>query len=392
MTDSQSLNLHWVRSIQSFVSVFDDTKIASFATIAFFTSLLVGLMIVVTRSWHIRFTSDYIGGVQKFHTGRTPRIGGVSLVAGLLVVSVFGFGQLPQGHPLKSVGQLFNIVNMAAIPAFLFGFIEDITHKVSPFVRLLATAFSGLLACWATGYSLENVDVWGLNFILSFAVVSYLFTVTSVAGVANSLNIIDGFNGLASITATMAFLGYGLMAYQVADTSLLVICILYAAVVAGFFIINWPYGRLFLGDGGAYLTGFLLAWVAVMLKVRHEQISAFAIVIVLAYPLIEMIFTIYRRLVRNLNPGMPDSLHFHSLLKRRYVSRWFAHRSKKFRNSLVGLWVGSMSVAGVLLGYTVMFSDRWSLAVLFMLVVGYILMYSRMVNHRWVLPWQVLKP
>ena len=65
-------------------------------------------------------------------------------------------------------------------------------------MRLLATMVSGLLAWVLTGYALTSVNVWGLDWLLQFTVIAVVFTSFAVAGVANSINIIDGLNGLAS--------------------------------------------------------------------------------------------------------------------------------------------------------------------------------------------------
>jgi UDP-N-acetylmuramyl pentapeptide phosphotransferase/UDP-N-acetylglucosamine-1-phosphate transferase len=110
---------------------------------------------------------------------------------------------------------------------------------------------SGLLAWWITDYSLSRLDIWGFDLLMQFTFFSVIFTAFAVGGVANAINIIDGFNGYASLTCTLAFIGFALIAFQVGDQNLAVVSLILAACVWGFFCVNWPFGKLFLGDGGA---------------------------------------------------------------------------------------------------------------------------------------------
>jgi hypothetical protein len=117
-------------------------------------------------------------------------------------------------------------------------------------------------------------------------------------------------------------MGYALIAWQVSDAQLAGVALVLAACVWGFFWVNWPLGKIFLGDGGSYFVGFSLAWVAVMLIERNPSVSAFAALLVCAHPVTEVLFSIYRRKIKKTNPGRPDRLHLHSLVKQRYVRRW----------------------------------------------------------------------
>ena len=343
----------------------------------FVASFAFCILLVLTKSWHGALSMDANEGIQKFHSTPTPRIGGLAIVAALWVA------WLNAPVELKSLIGLFLL---AGLPAFIFGLAEDITKKVSVLQRLLATMASGLLAWWLTDYSLTRVDVWGIDYLLTFTMVSILFTSFAVGGVANSINIIDGFNGLASITSTLAFASFALIAYQVDDSQLAAISLVLAACIWGFFWINWPYGKIFLGDGGSYFIGFSLAWVAVMLIERNPQVSAFAALLICVHPVTEVLFTIYRRKIKELHPGHPDRMHFHSLIKQRYVRRWFSGLSADSRNSITGLMVGLMTLAAGILANFVYQSVWMSLMILILLAMGYVSIYARMVRYKWCSP------
>lgn len=159
--------------------------------------------------------------------------------------------------------------------------------------------FSGFLAWWLTDYSLSRVDVWGIDWLLKYTLLSVVFTSFAVGGVANAINIIDGFNGLASTMATLAFTGFALIAWSVGDVSLASVAIILAACVWGFFWVNWPFGKLFLGDGGSYFVGFTLAWVAVLLIERNPSVSPFAALLICIHPVSEVLLSIFRRKLKN---------------------------------------------------------------------------------------------
>lgn len=351
----------------------------------FASAFTLSVLLVLTKGWHGVLTMDIAKGVQKFHTAPTPRVGGISIVLGLVVA----WGKAP-----PEVQALLTPILFAGLPAFLFGLAEDITKRVGVMQRLLATMASGLLAWWITEQALTRVDIWGLDWLLSYTMVSVLFTAFAVGGVANSINIIDGFNGLASTMSTLAFLGYALIAWQVGDNALVGLSLLMAACVFGFFWVNWPLGKLFLGDGGSYFVGFALAWVAVLLIERNPSVCAFSALLVCVHPVTEVLFSIYRRKVRHEHPGEPDRLHFHSLVKRRYVARWFGHFSTEVRNSITGVLVGLMTLNGVLFASFFYDSALASALLTVALSLGYVAIYARMVRHHWCSPltFMLVKP
>lgn len=362
--------------IQGIIGVFSSSALQA-AVLGMAISFASCLLLVLTKFWHGSLTLDLLDGVQKFHNIPSPRIGGVPIVFGLVVA----MWMAPSDVQILIAPILF-----AGLPAFIVGLLEDITKQISVMQRLLATLFSGLLAWLVTGESLTRIDVWGLDWLLSFTLVSVLFTAFAVGGLANSVNIIDGFNGLASTMTFLALLGCAVIAWQVGDTSLAGTALVFAACIFGFFWVNWPLGKIFLGDGGAYFIGFALAWLAVMLTERNPGVSAFAALILCVQPVTEVLLSIYRRWIKQLNPGHPDRLHFHSLVKQRYVRRWFSILSNDARNSITGLLVGAMTLISALIATLVHNNSLLSFASFICLFLGYVAIYARMVRFRWFSP------
>ena len=84
---------------------------------------------------------------------------------------------------------------------------------------------------------------------------------------------VDGTNGLAGFAALIIVSGLAVVAWTVGDAHLVVACVIVGAAVAGFLVLNYPRGRIFLGDGGAYLVGFVIAELAVVLVRRNADVS-----------------------------------------------------------------------------------------------------------------------
>lgn len=306
-------------------------------------SLGAGLLLVMTQHWHGRFSLDQTHGVQKFHTQPTPRVGGVAVACGL-----FTTWALAPDH----VNALLGPMLLAGVPAFVAGLTEDVTKRVGVTTRLLATMFSGLLGWLLTGIALNRMDIPGLDAIVAWTPLAVAFTAFAVAGVANAVNIIDGFNGLSSGTVLILLAALGSIAQTQGDPVLALTCAALAVAVAGFWLVNFPLGKLFLGDGGAYLIGFCLGWLAVLLLMRHPNLSTWHVLLACAYPVTEVLYSVWRRHRARLPSGAPDNLHLHSLVKTQVVLRRVPDWHPRMRNAAVSplMWLYAAVPAALAVG------------------------------------------
>ena len=342
--------------------------------LVFSVTLLASLALVMTQHWHGRYSSDSTIGVQKVHTEATPRIGGVAIVAGL----VMGWALAGPG-----VNAILGPLLLAGSVAFAFGLAEDLTKCVSIRMRLLATMASGVLGWLITGQSITDVNVPGLDWLLGFTLLSVAFTAFAVGGVANAINIIDGFNGLAVGTLTIILCSFAVLSNAMGDTDLMYVSLILASAVIGFGCLNWPLGKIFLGDGGAYFLGFAVAWLAVLLLSRHIEVSAWAPLLVCGFPFLEVIFSIVRRWRRCTSPGAADCLHLHSLVKRRVVRRLMPSASTLVRNSVTGsiMWLAALLPAAFAVQFP---NDTLVLVLAFALyALMYSAFYARLTQFRW---------
>lgn len=176
---------------------------------------LIGILLVASTHWHGRFSLDTAFGVQNHHQEPTPRIGGVAVAVGL------GLGWFFSSSEVRAI---LGPMLLAGVPAFAFGLAEDITKRVGVTPRLLATMFSGLLAWLITGVAMQNTGFALLDSVLVLTPVAVVFTAFAVGGVANSINIIDGFNGLASGAVAIMLVAMGVIALRVGDSALANAC------------------------------------------------------------------------------------------------------------------------------------------------------------------------
>jgi UDP-N-acetylmuramyl pentapeptide phosphotransferase/UDP-N-acetylglucosamine-1-phosphate transferase len=307
------------------------------SSLAIFASALASFILaeglVLTTAHHAWFSMDAPGAVQKFHYNPTPRIGGIGIYLALLAASML--------VPDPAARAILSVVLLAGVPALLVGLMEDVTKRVSVGVRLVVTMASGALACWLGGISITHLGVPVIDTLLQFAPVAVIFTAFAVGGLANAINIIDGFNGLASGTTTICLLALAAIAHAVGDTPLMLDAVFVAAAVVGFWLVNFPWGKLFLGDGGAYFAGFALAWLAVLLPARNADVSPWASFVLCAYPVIEVVYSVIRRVQRRESAGNPDRCHLHSLVATNIVQRRWPQLDPTLQNSAVSviMWV-----------------------------------------------------
>lgn len=244
---------------------------------AFFTSFIFTLLIIRFKHLHGKFSGDHdLSGPQKFHTGSVPRIGGISIAVGVLAGTLMHL----QGNPAPT----FEItLLLCVIPTFMIGLTEDFTKTVSVRTRLLYTALAAGLAAHYLGAQIPRLDIPGIDYLLSIPLIAIVFTVFAITGLANAYNIIDGFNGLSSMVGIITLLGLAYVGFLFQDTAILSLSLIMVGAILGFFIWNYPRGLIFLGDGGAYLIGFWIATLSVLLIARHPSISPWFALLINAY-------------------------------------------------------------------------------------------------------------
>jgi UDP-N-acetylmuramyl pentapeptide phosphotransferase/UDP-N-acetylglucosamine-1-phosphate transferase len=283
---------------------------------AFACSAIAMSLVVYYEEHHAHWSADHdLSGPQKMHVKAVPRVGGVGILAG-----VCG-GAAALGWMRGSMGWDVLLMLACMVPAFGSGIWEDFTKAISPRRRMLALALSGLLGVLLLGGKFTHTgweffdELLASHGLLWIGAVGAVFAVT---GISNSVNIIDGMNGLASMCAMMMNASLAYIAWRVGDELVFGVALATLGATLGFFLWNYPRGLVFLGDGGAYLLGFIVAELGILLTTRHPQVSMLAPLLLVAYPVFETLFTMYRRrFIQQRSMTQPDGSHLHTLIYRR---------------------------------------------------------------------------
>jgi UDP-N-acetylmuramyl pentapeptide phosphotransferase/UDP-N-acetylglucosamine-1-phosphate transferase len=348
--------------------------------VSFIASALLTLLVIKEAKLHGPALDADFGGVQKNHAHSVARIGGLSIFFAVALSACISIWRVP-----AMTSWMLSLMACAFI-AFAGGIVEDYTGKVSAMRRLVLTMAAALLAYFLLDARIDRIDwpfsVWTVPYIWLALPISVL----AVAGIANAINIIDGFNGLASVVTICMLLSLGYVALQVNDMFVLVAALMVAGATAGFLVWNYPVGLIFLGDGGAYFIGFMLGELALLLVVRNPQVSTWYAALLLIYPAFETLFSAYRRMfVRGKSPTMPDGIHLHSLIFRRIV-QWAVGRKEGRallrRNSLTSPYLWMFSLMAVIPA-TMFWRHTWVLMVFCLLfMTSYIWLYVRIVRFK----------
>lgn len=350
---------------------------------SFFVGLLAGWLIWHTRDHHAMLTADSeMNGPQKIHTAPVPRVGGLIVFAGFLVgVSCAAFSGVIthlQGFAIALCG----------VPVFLAGLREDVTKKGNVLFRLFASFASAALGFWLLDARLTRLDAPFLDMLLVHFSIAFVFTLFAVGGVVQSLNIIDGLNGLAAMVSMLILAAFGVIGWKLGDQLIWALALAALGGVASFFVWNYPRGRIFCGDGGAYFLGFLISELSILLVHRHSEVSAWFPLVLVAYPVWETLFSIYRRVLWRKRAAMhPDALHMHSLVYRR-LSRLSDGRSRdsmsawrtNATSSAICWALPVLSSAGALIWW----DSTWRLVlVAFVFATLYVICYVYLVRGRY---------
>ncbi|TSE23823.1 MULTISPECIES: MraY family glycosyltransferase [Tepidimonas] len=355
--------------------------------VATIVAYLATLAIMRLGSQHLHPIHDPLEGVQKFHTRPVPRIGGVAVFVAVVVALAWSAWRGLVESKLLGLA-------LASLPVFAAGLAEDLTKRVSPRARLLAAAGSAALAGLLVGAWLPRLGIPLLDDLLhqwpvpglEVGVLAVLITLVATTGLTHAINIIDGFNGLAAAACALMFAGMGYVAWALGDQTLAQLCLAAIGALLGFLAWNYPRGWIFLGDGGAYLLGFTLAQVAILLVGRHPQLSPWFPFLVCLYPIVETLFSIYRKwIVRRMSPGLPDALHLHMLVYRRLL-RWAAgtQAARDFtrRNAATAPYLWALTSLSVVPAVLFWYRPPVLIACAVAFAVLYLLLYVRLVRFR----------
>jgi len=275
--------------------------------------------------------------VQDFHHKPTSRLGGLIVIIGVL----YAFTSYEE----HSLNEFF----IATLPILAVGLLEDIGREVKPIFRLLAMCASVSIVYFSMDIGIYSLNIEFANSLLTDPLISFMFTLLVLVGLINSINIIDGFHGLMLGFSLMVFLALAYVASQIGDAFLVNLYLLLAGSVFILFIVNFPFGKVFTGDMGAYFIGLIMGTSGLLLGIRNEEVSHWFILLLVLYPLYETVFSIFRRKIkRNKDAMQPDSNHFHSLIYKNITSQRCFAKNMNICNAMTSILIWFFSLISII--------------------------------------------
>ncbi len=328
-------------------------------------SFLASVVIVSTRELHLSRTSRGHAKleVQSVHVAPTPRIGGIALMFGMLAAAALA--------PPDSSTYLWMLL-CSCIPVFSAGLLEDFNIGASPRTRLFAAMTSSALMIMMTGYHIPSFGIPALEGVASYWPVGVMFTVFATAGVSHAFNLVDGLNGLAMSIGIVAACALGIIALNMGDQMTATIAAALVLCVAGVLVLNYPLGRLFLGDAGAYTLGHLIAWIAVLLMARNPEVSPWAVLMAAFWPVMDTGAAVLRRILNRTPASAPDRMHFHHVVMRVIRANLPAGQNLVVANSLATAVMVPFFVAPGMIAVLTATNNLWAFLAFFFYVLVYI--------------------
>ena len=244
---------------------------------------------------------------QTLHIRSVSRFGGIAIFLSLLLVSLIDSSENYQ---------FMRMALYCSSPIFILGILDDLQVEIKPIVRLLIVFPSAFLSYYFLGTEAYSVDIPYVDSLFEFKIFSIVFICFALAGMVNAFNMIDGINGLVllySLTICVLILLFQSSSSS-PDINLFFVAIFFAILAV--FILNFPYGRIFLGDGGAYFLGIMLS-IGVIKYYQINALSPWYVFSVFIYPITDVFFSIFRRIISKASAVKPDSKHLHHIVYKR---------------------------------------------------------------------------
>ena len=273
------------------------------ATIFFFM-----LYFLITKVWfnnqNMILKSKYYKGKQRVHEGEIPRLGGIIIFLFLLIFSIVLND--------KNLSRELQINLLCLLPMMLVTIKEDLVHNVDVRQRLLGLLLSATIMIMFSTNNLPVVDhIIVISDLFHNPVFSITFFTLCLISLANGCNFIDGMNGLLSFYLLGALMSCMHLSFLTQDTFIGKPILLYAFMIILFLMVNYPWGKIFMGDTGAYLMALLVGVWVIDFFGNHESISSWNAGLIFFYPIAEVVFSFFRKLYQKKSPFQPDREHLH---------------------------------------------------------------------------------
>ena len=285
---------------------------------------------------------------RRVHDHPIPRMGGLAIFLGFILSVV-----------------LFADITRQVRGILLCGAIDDII-SLRAWVKLIVQIVAAVVAV-AHGVVIEvlmNPNIFSENEALILGVLAVPVTVLWIVGITNSVNLIDGLDGLAVGVSTISSVTMFVVALLVAEGNVAVILAALMGACVGFMPYNLNPAKIFMGDTGALLLGYVLSTVSVVGMFKFYAIVTFIVpILALALPLFDTTCAFFRRLIHGQSPMHPDRGHLHHRLIDMGLSQKQAVAILYSISAILGLCAVVLATSGSVRLYLVIIAAASAVAV-----------------------------
>ena len=335
-----------------------------FILISFSITLIVQK--IFSKKNGILLDSDF-SKPQAFHKNAIARSGGLSsiILFSIFIAMYFFFFK-------KFLLDYLTI----GISIFCIGFLDDIKIMIKPKIRLLM--MTSLLSAGIILFSvnLGNIDLIFLELMLNNKIFNVLFILLCFLFIVNGANLVDGFNGLVSIHLIIINTVLFFINFENGHTELMLVIFAQIIMLISFLMFNFPKAKMFLGDGGSYLFGVLLALNIIKTNNLNAEISSFFFCILLFYLFFEVFFSFFRKIYLSKSPLKPDNNHLH-MLSYRWLNKPQKFKDCNYLNSLmINLIYLVLISPSIYFRNNGLFCKYWFFSLLAIYIITYLRLYS----------------
>jgi UDP-N-acetylmuramyl pentapeptide phosphotransferase/UDP-N-acetylglucosamine-1-phosphate transferase len=275
------------------------------------TILLLCLFISIfffTKYWHrinLILSLKNFKNIQNVHKKNVPRIGG------LLIINIY-FLYLSISPEYSSI--YLNLL-LSFAPLFFVTVKEDLFQNTSERLRIFVMILSCLIFFNIDHTIFPFINLPILRIIYSNDYVLMCFFIFSSLIIINGSNLIDGMNGLFGFAILTQLIGIVFIAFKIDDVETLKLGIIFLFPIIVYLTFNYPLGRIFIGDLGAYFFGFSISMITIKLFGNNENLLSWNAVLILFYPSFELLFSFIRKIgFEKKHPLKADDLHLHTVI------------------------------------------------------------------------------
>ena len=276
--------------------------------------------------------------------------------------------------PKSGVDHL-KFIFLATTIVFIIGIRDDLT-PMKPIFKLINQLIPSLLVFFFFDVAIESfygtIDVIQFPFVLKL-----LITIFTIIVITNSFNLIDGIDGLAGSIAILACSVLGSWFYMIGQIYLSTLCFAIFSVGLAFLYYNWSPSKIFMGDTGALMIGFLLACLIIIFLNKNQDLDYYhpfkfsnpitICISILVLPLTDTLRVFIIRIRKGVSPFFPDNNHLHHLL----LSKGYSHSKTVFILIFINL------VALFIAYFTSTISDVLALPLLILAIILFVWLISK---------------